>query len=164
MKLYYNDYNIENAGNKSTAAQNLVKDLKNRGIQIDGIGLESHFIAGSTPSKAAQQSNMEAFTALDVDVVITELDVRLNLPPTVASESQQVVDYYNSVAACVAVSRCVGIVVWDFDDTYSWIPGTFAGQGYGDIMLQPGGANTPLVRKAAYDGILEALTGAPEAL
>ena len=43
-KLYYNDYNIENPGNKSTTAQNLVKDLKNRGITIDGIGLESHFI------------------------------------------------------------------------------------------------------------------------
>lgn len=64
---------------------------------------------------ASQQANMEAFTALDVDVVVTELDVRLNLPPTVASESQQVVDYYNTVAACVSVQRCVGIVVWDFD-------------------------------------------------
>jgi len=58
---------------------------------------------------------MEAFTALGVDVVVTELDVRLNLPPTVATEAQQVVDYYNTVAACVAVPRCVGIVVWDFD-------------------------------------------------
>ncbi|KAK0265006.1 hypothetical protein LTR01_004011 [Friedmanniomyces endolithicus] len=163
-KLYYNDYNIEFLGNKSYAAQALVKDLQNRNIQIDGVGLESHFIAGETPSKAAQQANMEAFTALGVDVVVTELDVRLNLPPTVATEAQQVVDYYNTVAACVAVPRCVGIVVWDFDDTYSWIPGTFPGQGYGDLFLQPNGANTPLVRKAPYDGCLEALTGAPEAL
>ena len=120
--------------------------------------------AGETPSKASQQANMEAFTALDVDVVITELDVRLDLPPTAATEAQQVQDYYNSVSACVAVPRCVGIVVWDFDDTYSWIPGTFPGQGYGDIFLQPGGPNTPLVKKAPYDGILEALTGAAEAL
>ncbi|TKA46661.1 hypothetical protein B0A54_02494 [Friedmanniomyces endolithicus] len=164
VKLYYNDYNIEFLGNKSYAAQALVKDLKNRNIQIDGVGLESHFIAGETPSKAAQQANMEAFTALGVDVVVTELDVRLNLPPTVATEAQQVVDYYNTVAACVAVPRCVGIVVWDFDDTYSWIPGTFPGQGYGDLFLQPNGPNTPLVRKAPYDGCLEALTGAPEAL
>ena len=47
VKLYYNDYNIEFPGNKSTAAQNLVKELKGRGIQIDGVGLESHFIVGT---------------------------------------------------------------------------------------------------------------------
>ena len=96
--------------------------------------------------------------------MITELDVRVTLPPTAESETQQVVDYYNSVKSCVDVKRCIGIVVWDFDDTYSWIPSTFAGQGYGDLFLQPGGANTKLVKKAAYDGVLEALTGAKEAI
>lgn len=162
VKLYYNDYNIESPGNKSTAAQNLVKELKGRGIQIDGVGLESHFIAGETPSQAAQTENMQAFTALGVDVVVTELDVRVALPPTAASEAQQVADYYSTVAACVAVKGCVGITVWDFVDTYSWVPSTFAGQGYADLFLQPGGFNHPLVKKAAYDGCLEALTGAAE--
>lgn len=71
-------------------------------------------------------------------------------------------DYYDSVKSCVDVARCVGIVVWDFDDTYSWVRGAFAGQGYADLFLQPHGANKPLVRKAAYDGVLEALTGAAE--
>ena len=32
-------------------------------------------------------------------------------------------------AACLAVSRCVGITVWDFSDGYSWIPSVFPGQG-----------------------------------
>lgn len=49
VKLYYNDYNIEFLGNKSYAAQALVKDLKNRNIQIDGVGLESHFIVSILP-------------------------------------------------------------------------------------------------------------------
>jgi endo-1,4-beta-xylanase len=184
VKLYYNDYNIEYPGNKSTAAQSILKELKGRGIQIDGVGLESHFIgtvslpkppssilyppltflatAGETPSQSSQTSNMQAFTSLDIDVAVTELDVRLTLPPTADSEAQQVADYYSTVAACVAVERCIGITVWDFDDTYSWVPSTFAGQGYADLFLQPGGANTPLVRKAAYDGVLEALKGRGE--
>lgn len=116
VKLYYNDYNIEYPGNKSTAAQSLVSQLKARDIQIDGVGLESHFIAGETPSQADQEANMNAFTALDVDVVITELDVRLPaLPPNATSEAQQILDYYSSVAACANVERCVGITVWDFD-------------------------------------------------
>lgn len=119
VKLYYNDYNIEYPGNKSTAAQSLVSQLKARDIQIDGVGLESHFIAGETPSQADQEANMNAFTALDVDVVITELDVRLPaLPPNATSQAQQVLDYYNSVAACANVDRCVGITVWDFVGEY----------------------------------------------
>lgn len=88
--------------------------------------------------------------------------MRADLPPTEASETQQVADYYNSVKSCADVAKCVGIVVWDFDDTYSWVPGTFQGQGYADLFLQPRGANHPLVKKAAYDGCLEALTGAAE--
>ncbi|KAI7189094.1 glycoside hydrolase family 10 protein [Hortaea werneckii] len=159
VKLYYNDYNIEYLGNKSLAAQDIVSDLKGRGIQIDGVGLESHFIAGSTPSQSAQEDNMRAFVELGVDVAVTELDVRLNLPPNATTEAQQKLDYYNTVAACVAVDGCVAITVWDFVDTYSWIPGTFPGQGYGDLFLQPDGADTPLLKKAAYDGCLEALEG-----
>ncbi|KAK5116132.1 hypothetical protein LTR62_008458 [Meristemomyces frigidus] len=162
VKLYYNDYNIEYLGNKSYAAQNLVTELKGRGIQIDGVGLESHFIAGETPDKASQMANMQAFINLGVDVAITELDVRLNLPPNATTEAQQVLDYYNSVAACVAVGDgCIGVTVWDFDDEYSWVPGTFPGQGYADLFLS-NGPNEPLTRKAAYDGCLQALTGAPE--
>ncbi|OTA37046.1 hypothetical protein BTJ68_03149 [Hortaea werneckii EXF-2000] len=159
VKLYYNDYNIEYLGNKSLAAQDIVTELKGRGIQIDGVGLESHFIAGSTPSQSAQEDNMRAFVNLGVEVAVTELDVRLNLPPNATTEAQQKLDYYNTVAACVAVDGCVGITVWDFVDTYSWIPGTFPAQGYGDLFLQPDGADTPLLKKAAYDGCLEALEG-----
>lgn len=62
---------------------------------------------------------MNAFVALDVDVVITELDVRLPaLPPNATSQAQQVADYYNSVAACANVERCIGITVWDFVGEY----------------------------------------------
>ena len=111
---------------------------------------------------AAQIKTKKAFTDLGVDVTITELDVRLDLPPTAKAEKQQVADYYKSVKSCVKVQRCIGIVVWDFDDTYSWIPGTFEGQGYADLFLQPGGTGHPLVKKAAYDGCLRALTEGSE--
>jgi endo-1,4-beta-xylanase len=119
VKLYYNDYNIEYAGSKSTAAQNLVTSLQAAGIKIDGVGLQSHFIVGSTPSKATQVSNMEAFTALGVEVSITELDIRLTLPGTDATYAQQSIDYENTVGACVEVADCVGVTVWDFYDPVS---------------------------------------------
>jgi endo-1,4-beta-xylanase len=154
VKLYYNDYNIESAGAKSTAAQNLVSSLKARGIKIDGVGLQAHFIVGSTPSLSSQISNLKSFTALGVEVAYTELDIRFtSLPPTAAGLTQQGTDYANTVSACVETTGCVGVTVWDYTDKYSWIPATFSGQGeaclwYSDFTLHP-----------AYYSVVSALGG-----
>jgi endo-1,4-beta-xylanase len=115
-KLYYNDFSIETAGAKSTGALNIVKTLQAAGTKIDGVGFQSHFIVGSTPSMASQISNLQSFTALGVEVALTELDIRMKLPSTAANLKQQSTDYQNTVAACLAVTGCVGITVWDFDD------------------------------------------------
>jgi len=156
VKLYYNDYNIEAPGTKTTAAYGLVKNLTARGIKIDGVGLESHFVVGSTPSLQDQITAKQGYLALGVEVAITELDVRFPSAPyyNVTGQAQQATDYYNSVKSCVSVGKgCVGTVVWDFDDNYSWVPGTFAGQGGADIY------NNTLQRKPAYYAIAEALAG-----
>jgi endo-1,4-beta-xylanase len=156
VKLYYNDYNIESPGTKTTAAYGLVKNLTARGIKIDGVGLESHFIVGETPSLADQTTTKNGFLALGVDVAITELDIRFAQAPfyNVTGQAQQATDYYNSVKSCMAVGDgCIGVVVWDFDDYYSWVPGTFAGQGGADIY------NDTLQRKPAYYACAEALAG-----
>ncbi|KAI2714077.1 CAZyme family GH10 [Penicillium roqueforti] len=152
-KLYYNDYNIESAGSKATGAQRIVKLVQQYGAKIDGVGLQAHFIVGSTPSQSAQTTNLAAFTALGVEVAYTELDIRMTLPSTSALLAQQSTDYQNTVAACVANAKCVGVTIWDYTDKYSWVPSTFSGQG----AACPWDAN--LVKKPAYDGILAALGG-----
>ncbi|KAJ5779838.1 hypothetical protein N7457_007558 [Penicillium paradoxum] len=153
-KLYYNDYNIESPGSKSTGAQRIVKLVQQYGAKIDGVGLQAHFIVGSTPSQSAQTTNLAAFTDLGVEVAYTELDIRMTLPSTDALLAQQSTDYRNSVAACVANTKCVGVTIWDYTDKYSWVPNTFSGQG----AACPWDEN--LVKKPAYDGILAALDGA----
>lgn len=113
-KLYINDYNIENTGSKATAMLNLVKSLKAAGTPLDGIGLQCHFIVGSVPSSL--QSIMSQFTALGVEVAITELDIRMTLPATTALLAQQKTDYQNVIAACKNVAGCVGVTIWDYTD------------------------------------------------
>src|SRR5271170_7494808 len=49
-KLYVNDYNVESAGPKMRALYDLVASLKRNGVPIDGVGLQSHFVAGKTPA------------------------------------------------------------------------------------------------------------------
>ncbi len=113
-KLYINDYNIESTGAKSTAMLNLVKQLQADGVPIDGVGLQAHLIVGSVPTSL--QTVLEQFTALGVEVAITELDIRMTLPATDALLAQQAKDYQSVVQACANVSKCVGITIWDYTD------------------------------------------------
>ena len=151
-KLYYNDFSIETPSPKTTAALNIVKKLKAAGTKIDGVGFQSHFIVGSTPSETTQISNLRSFTALGVEVALTELDIRMKLPSTAASLSQQKTDYQTSISACVAVDGCVGITVWDFGDKYSWVPSTFMGFGSADLF------DETVKPKPAYSGVAAGFT------
>ncbi|KAF4630971.1 hypothetical protein G7Y89_g7167 [Cudoniella acicularis] len=151
-KLYYNDYNIESPNNKSAAVRALVRDLKKEGIRIDGVGLQSHFTAGSAPSIDNLIWTMEGYTKLGVEVALTELDIRIMEPETSSNLAQQSSDYKNAVGACMLVDGCVGVTVWDFWDPVSWVPGVFTGMGsaclwFGNFTKHP-----------AYQGVVEALT------
>jgi endo-1,4-beta-xylanase len=150
-RLYINDYNVEGVNAKSTALYNLVRSLKEQGVPIDGVGLQAHLIVGQVP--ATLQQNIQRFADLGVDVAITELDIRMTLPSDSAKLTQQAADYKAVMNACVAVARCVGVTVWGFTDSDSWIPSTFPGQG----------AATPYdenyAPKPAYHAIAEALGG-----
>jgi len=148
--LYINDYNIEGTGAKSTAMINLVKSLKAQGVPIDGIGLQAHLTVGEVPSTL--QANMEQFTALGIEIAITELDIRMTLPETAALLEQQRQDYQTVVSACKAVPDCIGVTVWDYTDRRSWIPAFYPGQG----SACPWDEN--LAKKPAYDGIVAGFT------
>jgi len=126
-KLYINDYNVEGVNAKSTALYNLVKSLKERGVPIDGVGLQAHLILGQVPGTL--QQNIQRFADLGVDVAITELDIRMQLPSDSTKLAQQAADYKAVFDACVAVTRCYGVTVWGFTDSDSWIPDVFSGYG-----------------------------------
>ncbi|RDB25915.1 Endo-1,4-beta-xylanase A [Hypsizygus marmoreus] len=137
-------------GAKSTAMVNLVKSLKASGVPIDGVGIQAHLIVGQVPSTI--QANIAQFAALGVEVAITELDIRMTLPATAALLEKQKKDYQTVIAACKAVSDCIGVTIWDYTDKYSWVPSVFPGQG----APLPWDAN--LVKKPAYDGIVVGFT------
>jgi len=152
VKLYVNDYNTEGRNAKSDAMYNLVKSLKAQGVPIDGVGFQAHFILGQVPSTL--KANLERFTALGVNVAITELDDRIQLPASSANLAQQASDYAGVINTCLAVTGCVGITQWGVGDADSWIPGTFSGYGAAtmyDVGYQP---------KPAYTASVTALGGA----
>ncbi|KAG6858506.1 hypothetical protein C0991_002592, partial [Blastosporella zonata] len=93
---------------------NLVKQLKKDLVPIDGVGIQGHLIVGEVPTTIEQ--NIRDIVATGVEVAITELDIRMNLPATPALLAQQKIDYQTVITACNNVKGCIGVTVWDYTD------------------------------------------------
>lgn len=72
-ELYYNDYSIERPAKRGKALR-LIRDLKARGLRIDGAGIQGHWQLDRIPFKEIEDSIL-AFHAEGVKVMITELDI-----------------------------------------------------------------------------------------
>jgi len=86
-KLYYNDYSLENEAKRKGAVE-LIRKLKAAGAPIDAVGLQGHMKI-DTPAARQEAETIEAFSALGVEVNITELDVDV-LPRTAAGNSADI--------------------------------------------------------------------------
>jgi endo-1,4-beta-xylanase len=156
-RLFYNDYSAEDTGTKSNYVYNMVKQMLADGTPIHGVGLQMHLTNNAGyPNATALANNIKRLTDLGLEVIITEMDVRLPVNSSgVASASDLAIQsqlYGRAVAACIQFPLCTAIQTWGISDLHSWIPGTFPGTGAGlpfDTKYQP---------KDAYQSMLNALT------
>ena len=74
-ELYYNDYSLYNP-DKRNGVIAMVKKLKEQGVKIDAIGEQCHVGVDYPDIKEIEQS-IEAFAALGVKVMITEMDISI---------------------------------------------------------------------------------------
>jgi len=110
-------------GIKSDAIYSLLKDFKQRGVPIDGVGLQMH-ISSLDFDTAAIAANTARLTALGLQVHITELDVSLPLNADEVQKedlARQAEVYRGIVRACLQSAGCTAIQTWGFTDKYSWI-------------------------------------------
>ncbi|MEJ2009778.1 MAG: endo-1,4-beta-xylanase [Acidobacteriota bacterium] len=123
--LFYNEVGADGINAKSDAMYEMVKDFKQQGVPISGVGLQMHvFNPSDVPSHLAE--NIARFTRLGLEVQITEMDVAL---PTQsngqANGSQlkwQAKIYREAATACAENPGCTAFQTWGFTDRYSWIP------------------------------------------
>ena len=72
-ELYYNDYNEWYPGKRETVVR-LINTLKERGIRIDGIGMQGH-VGMTNPTIETYQETIDDYVTAGVKVLITELDM-----------------------------------------------------------------------------------------
>jgi endo-1,4-beta-xylanase len=149
-KLYLNEIGAEGINPKSNRLYEVVRDLKARGVPIDGVGFQTHTnLKGLPPDFVA---NMRRFKALGLDIAITEADVALKLPASDADLRKQAEIYAQIVRSCLAV-QCSSLTFWGFTDGRSWIPETQAGMGAATLL------DEHLRPKPAFSAVQQALGG-----
>ncbi|WP_431677615.1 endo-1,4-beta-xylanase [Kitasatospora sp. KL5] len=134
-ELYINDYNIEGVNAKSTALLALVTELKKQRVPIDGVGVQGH-LAVQYPAPHDIADNLRRFDDLGLDTAITEADVRMVLPADATKTEAQAEGYSVLLQGCLLTEHCTDFTVWGFTDKYSWVPGTFSGQGSANILTE----------------------------
>lgn len=92
-ELYYNDYSMA-IPTKRDGVVAMVKKLQEQGVKIDGIGMQGH-VSIDGPSIEEFEKSIEAYAALGVKVMITELDMTvLKMPdPSVGAEVSASFEY-----------------------------------------------------------------------
>lgn len=154
-----NDYNLEYNAEKTAGAVRLVKLIKSYGVKIDGVGYQAHLasvttptVPGAAPDQKTLEAALRATSNLGVDVVYTEIDVRVNTPATPEKLAVQAAAYERIAKSCLAVKRCIGMTIWGISDKYSWIPGVFANEGA--ALLWDENYN----KKPAYNGFWKGIS------
>ena len=154
--LFYNEAEGDTLKRKSDAIFALVWDFKNRGIPIDGVGLQLH-LPRLDYDTGAGAANIERLTKLGLQVHITELDVALPVDSQGAARAEdlqrQAGAYQRVVRACLQNPGCTAIQTWGFTDKYWWIGshshGTLGAGLLFDRAYKP---------KPSYDAMLKELT------
>lgn len=119
-KLIYNDFNIEEVDNvKSEKVYQMIKDFKNKGIPIDGIGMQMHiFSKGIDYDKFAK--NMKRYADLGLETYVTEMDVEISKNPSESELENQANVYRAVLNRCLNQPACKALQMWGFTDNYYW--------------------------------------------
>ncbi len=142
-KLFINEYGVEGPGRKLEGLVRLVRDLRSRGVPLDGIGLQTHTHILGYHDEATLTRTMRRFADLGLQVQVSEIDVGTSvLGVSALDRSTRQADAFGAAArACNAVRACTRFTVWGVTDRFSWLGGGEAALLF-DARLRPKPAYT----------------------
>lgn len=127
IKLYYNDYNLDNQ-NKAKAVYNMVKEINENyqkthpgKLLIDGAGMQGHYTVNTNPTNV--ELSLKRFIELGVEISITELDVQAGRDFKLSEKEANAQGYlYAQLFKLFRenaehISR---VTIWGMDDGTSW--------------------------------------------
>ncbi|XWW47198.1 endo-1,4-beta-xylanase [Fibrella sp. USSR17] len=133
-QLFYNDYNTESASKRDKIYQ-LLKKLKDKGVPINGVGLQGHWSIYE-PTMQEMEESITRFASLGLKVQITELDIsvypkeheRRERRDTDKSEFTAVMNDKQAAQYKMLFDvfrkhkdKLTGVTFWNLSDKYSWL-------------------------------------------
>ena len=163
--LFYNDYNEINPVKRDKIFK-LVKDLKDKGIPIHGVGLQGHWSVYE-PTEEVLTATLEKFKGLGLQVQVTELDIsvypkehgRRERKPEdtdatyTAEREQKQIQMYDMIFRVFRKYKgtLTNVTFWNISDRSSWL----------DNFPVPGRKDYPLLfdkdlkPKKAFDEVVK---------
>lgn len=119
-RLFINEYGAEFMGDTKTEAYyNLIKRLKADNRPIDGCGLQCHLTTGQLDTLKLEK-NIRRYAELDMDCIITELDIALANPYAADALDKQAKEYGAITRVFLRNDNCPSMLVWGISDNHSW--------------------------------------------
>lgn len=120
--LYYNDYNMNDA-NKAEIAAAMIKDLRSKGVRIDGIGMQGHY--STDTNLGSIRKSLELFSQIEgLRISVTELDVGVNGSNgrlSSANEKKQALYYAKLFVLYKEYADVIErVTLWGYRDDRSW--------------------------------------------
>ena len=157
--LFYNDYGTIWDAAKRDAMLTMLDDFRQRGIPVDGVGLQMH-ITYTFPPLERIEAVMDALVSRGLKVHVSELDVRVNpdgdltvlTPERSEAQRTRVKDIVTTFMDLPSENR-FAITLWGLRDGDSWLI-DFWGNPEWPLLY-----DNNFKPKPAYEGFLEALDG-----
>ncbi|MGM0442887.1 MAG: endo-1,4-beta-xylanase [Fibrobacterota bacterium] len=127
--LYLNEYSVI-AGGQTETLYDLVAGMQERGVPIDGIGVQCHF-GNNRIYPDLIRHRLDKLDSLGIDIKITEFDMGTRDTGVPLSETEQAAEYARFIRTAFSHPAVDGILLWGFWDKIQWIGPTDSTTGAG---------------------------------
>lgn len=127
-ELVLNEYGLESADGKAPkkreAFLKLIRDLLDRGVPLNGVGLQGHILAEHAIDRDGVYEFVAELRSLGLSVHVTELDViDKTLPgPIAVRDAVVAARAYDFLEPICAATQPSIIATWGITDRYTWVP------------------------------------------
>jgi endo-1,4-beta-xylanase len=128
VQLVINEFDIECVGarfkNRREALLRVVRDLRDRDAPIHAVGFQGHLKGELEIDREGVSSFVAELKAMDVDVLVTELDVIDNRLPADEQERDAAIAgrVKDLIGAIADAAQPTAILTWGISDRYTWVP------------------------------------------
>jgi endo-1,4-beta-xylanase len=120
--LILNDFGNESINDVSNQMYDYIKEAKERGVPIDGIGMQMHIDGSNPPKKEDVIKNMRRFADIGVGIYVTEFDVNMNDVKGSKEKKERIQgkSYYEMLRACIESEVCHSFAYLGITDSETW--------------------------------------------